>query len=82
MKSFRIGNPCGIENVRHDVSRCDEVYIMAANVLEFEHHLCQFFILAFLASSLMGDRPVLAEDTAEVTIREEDGAGSILAYQR
>jgi hypothetical protein len=29
----------------------------------------------------MGDGPVLAEDTTEVAVREEDGAGAILAHQ-
>jgi hypothetical protein len=54
---------------------------MAADLLEFDHHVCQFLILAFLSSSFMGDGPVLAEDTTEVAVREEDGAGAILAHQ-
>jgi hypothetical protein len=54
---------------------------MAADLLEFDHHVCQLLILTFLSSSFMGDGPVLAEDTTEVAIREEDGAGAILTYQ-
>jgi hypothetical protein len=54
---------------------------MAANLLEFEHHLRQFLILTFLSSSFMGDRPVLAEDTSKVAVGEEDGSGSMLTHQ-
>jgi hypothetical protein len=53
---------------------------MAAYLLEVEHHVRQVFIPDLLPPSLMGDRPVLAEDTTEITIREEDRPGPILAY--
>jgi hypothetical protein len=71
----------GIEEVRHDMGRGDEVDIMAANLLEFEHHLRQFFIFIFLSSSFMGNRPILTEDTSKVTVGEEDSPGPVLTHQ-
>jgi hypothetical protein len=71
-----------MEDVRHDMGGCDKVDIMAANLLKFEHHVCQFFIFTFVPSSLMRDGPVLAKDTAEVAVGEEDRSGPIMAYQR
>jgi len=62
------------------MGRSDEVDIVAPNLLEFEHHLRQFFVFAFVASTFERDRPILAEETSEVAIREEDGARAILAY--
>ena len=35
----------------------------------------------FLSFTLKGDRPVLAEDTAEIAVREKDGARPMLAKQ-
>jgi hypothetical protein len=55
---------------------------MAADLLKVEHHICQVLIIDFLSFALMGNRPILAEDAAEIAIREEDGAGSMLAHQR
>jgi hypothetical protein len=64
------------------MSRGNEVDIMAANLLEFKHHLRQFLIFIFLSSPLMGNRPILAEDTSKVAVGEEDGSGSMLTHQR
>jgi len=55
---------------------------MATYLLEFDHDIRHVFIPDLLPSPLMGDRPVLAEDTAEVAVGEEDGAGAIFANQR
>lgn len=55
---------------------------MAADPLEVDHHVCQVFILDRFSSSLVGNGPVLAEDTAEIAVREKDGARSIFAHQR
>jgi hypothetical protein len=55
---------------------------MAADFLEVDHHVRQVFILKFLTFSLMGYGPILAEDTAEITIGKEDGTRSIFAHQR
>jgi hypothetical protein len=60
----------------------DEVDVMTANLLKMKHSVCQIFILDFLSSPLVSNRPVLAEDTAEVAIGEEDGARSISTHQR
>jgi hypothetical protein len=55
---------------------------MAADLLEVNHHISQVFILNFLASSFVGDGPVLTEDTTEVAVGEEDGAGSSSTHER
>jgi hypothetical protein len=47
-----------------------------------DHHVRKVFIFKFLTFSLMGDGPILAEDTAEITIGKENGTRSIFAYQR
>jgi hypothetical protein len=63
------------------MSRGYKVDIMAANLLEFEHHLRQFLVFTFLSSPFMGDWPVLTEDTSKVTVGEEDGTGPMLTHQ-
>jgi hypothetical protein len=55
---------------------------MAADLLKVNHHVCQFFILNFLASSFMGDGPVLTKDATEVAVGEEDGARPFSTHQR
>jgi hypothetical protein len=55
---------------------------MTADLLEVNHHIRQVFILNLLASSFVGDGPVLTEDTTEVAVGEEDGAGSSSAHER
>ncbi len=55
---------------------------MAADLLDIEHQLRQVFIINFLPFSLMGDGPVLAEDTTEIAVGEEYGTGSVPPYQR
>jgi hypothetical protein len=59
----------------------DEIDIMAANLLKVKHHIRDVFILNFLSSSLMGNGPVLTEDTTEVAIREKDGTRPSSTYQ-
>jgi hypothetical protein len=59
----------------------DEIDVMAANLLEVKHHVCQVFILNFLSSSLMGYGPVLTEDTAKVAVGKEDCTRPSSAYQ-
>jgi hypothetical protein len=54
---------------------------MAPDLLEFDHHIRHILILNFLSSSFMGDGPVLAKETAEVAVGEEDGARPIFADQ-
>jgi len=55
---------------------------MATDLLEAEHHGRQVFILNLLSLALMGDGPVLAKDTAEIAVGEEDGARPVSPYQR
>jgi hypothetical protein len=62
------------------MGRCDEVNVMASNLLEFDHHLRQFFVFAFFASSFKRDRPILAEDTSKVAVGEEDSPGAMLTH--
>src|SRR3972149_2370745 len=58
----------------------NEIDVMAANLLKFDHDVRQIFICNFLPLAFMGDRPVLAENTAQVAVGEEDGART--AYSR
>jgi hypothetical protein len=51
---------------------------MAAYPLEMEHHIRQVFIADLFPPSLMGDWPVLAEDTTEITIGEKYRSRPIL----
>jgi hypothetical protein len=62
------------------MGRRNEVDVVAPDLLEFEHHLRQFLILAFFALAFMRDRPILAEDTAKVAVGEEDGPGTMLTH--
>lgn len=55
---------------------------MATDLLESKHHVRKAFIINPLAPSLMGDGPVLTEDTTEITVGEKDSPGSIPAHQR
>jgi hypothetical protein len=55
---------------------------MATDLLEVEHHGRQVFILNFLSLALVGDGPVLAEDTTEIAVGEEDGARPVSPHQR
>jgi len=61
---------------------CDQVDVMTTDLLKVNHHIRQVLITDFLSLSFMSDRPVLAEDTAEIAIGEEDGARSMLPHQR
>ena len=63
------------------MSGCNHIDIMAAYLLEFDHHARQTIILKLFSFSLVGDRPVLTEDTAEIAIGEKDGARPISAHQ-
>ena len=60
----------------------DKIDIMAPYFLKMEHHACQVFISDALSFSLMGDRPVLAEDTTEIAVRKEDGTRPMATHQR
>jgi len=64
------------------VGGCDEVDIMAAHILESDHHFRQIFILNFFSLALMGDGPVLAEDTTKIAVGEEDRSRPIISNQR
>jgi hypothetical protein len=55
----------------HDVGGCDQVDVVTADLLKPEHQLCQVFILDSLPLSLMGNRPVLAEDAAKIAVGKE-----------
>jgi hypothetical protein len=54
---------------------------MTADPLKVEHHICEVLIIDLLSLSLMSNRPILAKDAAEIAVREEDGAGAVLAHQ-
>jgi len=82
MEPFLEGDSCGIEDIRHHMGGCDKVDIMATHTLEFEHHVCQIFILNFFSPSFMGDGPVLAEDTSKVTVGKENSTRPLPSHER
>jgi hypothetical protein len=82
MQTFLQSNPCCIEDVGHDVGGSDEIDVMAADLLEADHHIRHIFILNLFSPSLMRDWPVLAEDTAEIAVGKEDRPRPIISHQR
>jgi hypothetical protein len=56
-----------------------EIDVMAAVLLQAEHHAGNFFGAAFAPPGLPTQLEILAEDTVQVTRSEEDGSGSIPA---
>jgi hypothetical protein len=54
---------------------------MTADLLELKHHRSQVFISELLSFSLVGDGPVLAEDTAEIAVGYKYGTRPILTHQ-
>jgi hypothetical protein len=64
------------------MGRCDKVDVMAAEFLKKYHDTSQVFIFNFLAIAFMGYGPVLAKNTAKITVREKNGTRSVLSNQR
>jgi len=64
------------------MGRCDKVDVVAAEVLEKYHDTSQVLIFNFLAIAFMGYGPVLAKDTAKITVREKNGTRTVLPNQR
>ena len=68
-------------DVGHHMSGCDQVDVMAAYLLQIEHHFRQPLIVILTAVPLVGDGPVLAKHATEVTVGKKDGARSVLANE-
>ena len=75
------GDGEGFEELGHDVFGGDEVDVMAAAVLQGEHHLGEAFGRGFVAGRFLANVEVLAEDAAEVAPGEEDGAAAVPAAE-
>jgi len=56
-----------------------QIDVVAADFLQGHHHLCQTFVFNRPSFPLDGNRPVLTEDTAKITIGEKNRTGSVLA---
>jgi hypothetical protein len=54
---------------------------MAAILLEAYHHIRHVFILNFFSPSLVGNGPVLAEDTAKIAIGEKNRTRPVISNQ-
>jgi hypothetical protein len=68
-------------DIGHHMSWCDQVDVVAAYLLQIEHHFRQPLITILIAVPLVGDGPVLAEHTTEVTIGKKDGARPVLSNE-
>jgi len=60
----------------------DQVYIVAASILEGQHHQGQLFGRSLLSFAELADSKVLAKYAFQVTVREKDGAGASPTDQR
>jgi len=63
------------------MSGCDKVDVMAAYLLQIEHHFRQPLIVILTAVTLVGDGPVLAEHAMEVTVGKKDSTRSVLSNE-
>jgi hypothetical protein len=59
----------------------DEVDVVTPHPLEIKHRVCQILVLNFFPFALVGDGPVLTENTAEVAVGEKEGAGPVVSHQ-
>ena len=60
----------------HEMCGSYHIYVTASLLLELDHHTCQISDLHFGPRSLVADIPVLAKDTTQVAVTQEDRAGS------
>ena len=58
-----------------------EIDVVAAVLLQPEHHPGQFIGVAFCAMAKLADFPVLTEHTPQTAVSQEDRPGAILADQ-
>ena len=70
------------DDLRHHVAGGDEIDVVAALVLQGEHHVGDFARLHLPSDALLRDVPVLAKHAAQVAPGEEDGARAAPAAQR
>ena len=73
------GDGDGPEDLRHDMARADQIYVMAAERLQPEHHVGELLVRYLAALALPGNLPVLAIDAAQAALRKEDRARSARA---
>jgi len=69
------------QNLRHDVSGSDQVNVVAALLLQRQHHLSQLFGLRRLSFALPTDFIVLAENATQIAPAEKDGSRAARAAQ-
>jgi len=60
----------------------DEIDVVAADPLQFQHDVRQVLVQNLGTPALVGYRPILAEDAAQVAVGKEDGSRPIPPYQR
>jgi hypothetical protein len=65
------------EDLRHNVFRCDEIDIVAANVLEVEHDARKLRRSDLRAVAKLAGLEVLTEHTAQIATAEKDRARSV-----
>ena len=60
----------------------DEINVVAAPLLEEEHHGGQIFETDLFAFPQVADLPILTKDAVQVAVGEKNGAGAMAAHQR
>ena len=65
------------DDLRYHVTGGDEVDVVTALSLQYQHHPGQLFRFHFMAQALLADLPVLAEDAAQAAPGKEEGARAV-----
>jgi hypothetical protein len=81
-KSHVDGQGQGFEDVGHKVGGADEIDVVTTLLLQHEHDKGQMLEGNPLSLTQSADGVVLAENTAQVAVGHEDGAGAALPHQR
>ena len=76
---FATGDDEGSEDLGNEVGRCDEVKVMAAFLLQVEHHVGEAFRADTMTETTLAQREILAIGAACLTIPKKDGACSACA---
>jgi hypothetical protein len=63
----------GFQDLGDHVGGSNQVHIMTTSPLQRDHHCCQFFRTHLTALPKLTDGEVLAEDTGQIAVGEENG---------
>ena len=60
----------------------DQIDVVAADLLQVQHHLSELIIRIVTSMAFYGNRPVLTENASQVAVRKKDRTGSAFSDQR